>query len=202
MIQKFNVMLPPGQAVLVTPTSGILINVPDINFSWRSASPRVTAYRLLVSTQQSLANPVIDDSTIATTFKVVHAADLPDGHTYYWTVRAQNESGWSSSAEVRNFKIDASSVGIAAPGAGAFSTVQPNPMTSEAHIRFTLDRSESVSLKIFNLLGACVSTIADGRLKPDHYDLRWTATGLTSGVYLYQLRVGDRVDVGRIVLAR
>jgi len=202
MIQKFDVSLPPGQTVLVAPSNGITIKIPDITFMWRSASPRVSTYRFLLSTQQTMINPIINDSTIADTFRVVHTADLPVGHTYYWTVQSQNESGWSGLASVRNFKIDASSVAMTGPLAGAFSVVQPNPMTSETHIRFTLDRTENISLKIFNLLGACVSTITDARLKQDKYDLRWTGTGLTSGVYLYQLRVGDRVDVGRIVLAR
>lgn len=199
--QHFNVALPPAQEVLLSPANGARLDGANLMFVWRSGAPRVSTYRFVLSPNANLTNPIIEDSASFDTFKTVLTSTLTDNTTYYWTAQAQNESGWGSAGGVRSFKLTLASVDLRPATTGAFSSVQPNPATAEASINFTVVRSEDVSLKIYNTLGVCVATLADGKLAPNKYALTWNAAGVTSGVYLYQLRVGDRTDVGRIVLS-
>jgi len=201
LVQGFTVSLPPGQETLITPANGIRVGGPSITFNWKSGAPRVSLYHFVLSAHSNLSNPIIEDSASFDTFKVVLTSSLQDSTTYYWTAQAENESGWGSPAAIRSFRLTVASIGSQSPVLPTLVTVQPNPVTSEARIAFTLARSEDVSLKIYNTLGACVATLAEGKLAPDAYSLKWNAAALPSGTYFYQLRIADQLSAGHIVVA-
>lgn len=72
----------------------------------------------------------------------------------------------------------------------------PNPFNPTTKIRFTIpvigtsDRV-FVKLKIFDVLGNEVATLVDEYRSAGSYEVEFTSKGLSSGVYLYQLKVGD-----------
>ena len=78
----------------------------------------------------------------------------------------------------------------------------PNPFNSSTTIEFTLVRSAYVSLKIFNTLGQELTTLVSEKLPSGEYKHNWIASELSSGVYLYQLQVGDFVEIKKLVLLR
>jgi hypothetical protein len=202
LIEHFSVAYTPMQTSLISPVNGASLDSAAITFVWKKGTPRVATYHFVLSGHPDLSTPLIEDLASFDTFKVVLAADLTPGATYYWSAQAQNESGFGSLAVTRSFKVIVASVAMSAPTFGAFSSVQPNPTSGSAHIRFNLDRSVNVSLKIFNMLGVCVATLDKGRMTPNDYTSTWNTGDVTSGVYLYQLRVGDKLDMGRIVVDR
>jgi hypothetical protein len=81
--------------------------------------------------------------------------------------------------------------------------VAPNPFTSATRLTFSLRSAAPVQLHVYDLLGRRVATLANRRLGATDHTYTFRAKGRASGVYLYVLRVGDRVrDRGRLVLLR
>lgn len=67
----------------------------------------------------------------------------------------------------------------------------PNPFNPTTTIKFQLPADKFVSLKVFNSLGEEVQTLVNGLIKTGSHEVEFNGEGLSSGVYLYVLRVGD-----------
>ncbi len=57
-------------------------------------------------------------------------------------------------------------------------------------------------LKIYDLHGREVASLADGLHHPGQYSAVWRAENLASGVYFYRLQAGSFTDFKRLVLLR
>ena len=65
----------------------------------------------------------------------------------------------------------------------------PNPFNPKTNIIFTLQKTEVVSLDVFNPLGQKIDTIlADEEMSKGQYKLEWDASHLASGIYFYTLK--------------
>jgi uncharacterized protein YkwD len=202
LIQSFGVSLPPNSVVYVSPLNAATVDTGYITFRWRPSANRVTGYWFMLSKTAAMTNPIVNDSAVFDTETYVFSHDLMQGQTYYWLVRAQNDIGWSTAGTPRSFVLSTASVTLSAASGAHSLMASPNPTSGETHIRFTLEASQSVSLKIFNTLGEEIETLVAGKLTPNNYDLTWNAKALPAGVYVYQLRSGDRVESGQIILTR
>jgi hypothetical protein len=67
---------------------------------------------------------------------------------------------------------------------------------------FKVQGSEFTSLKVYDILGREVRTLVNENLQPGSYEVRWDATGMASGVYLYRLQAGEYAQTKRMVLMR
>ncbi len=66
----------------------------------------------------------------------------------------------------------------------------PNPFNPTTTIKFTLQNSTNVTLKVYNVLGKLITTLIDDRLNSGTHEFVFDANnfgGLSSGVYYYQL---------------
>ncbi len=68
----------------------------------------------------------------------------------------------------------------------------PNPFNPSTTISFSLASEEMVSLQIYNILGQLVSEVINQKMKAGLHKVRFDATGLASGVYIYRLDVQDK----------
>jgi serine protease len=59
-----------------------------------------------------------------------------------------------------------------------------------------------VTLKVFDLLGREVATLVDEQKSPGTYTVKWDASGMSSGVYLYRLQAGSFVETRKLVVLR
>jgi len=78
----------------------------------------------------------------------------------------------------------------------------PNPFNPITAIKFSLPKTEFISLKIYNLLGQEIATLVSEKLQVGSYNYFWDATGFTSGVYLYEIKAGDFVETRKMILIR
>jgi len=93
-----------------------------------------------------------------------------------------------------------------APGAPAFrlQAPHPNPFTPRTSIAFDLPRAAAVTLRIHDVGGRLVRTLADGDIMAaGHHEQPWdgrddAGRGLAAGVYLVRLQAGDRVLTRRV----
>ncbi|MBC8182101.1 T9SS type A sorting domain-containing protein [candidate division KSB1 bacterium] len=65
----------------------------------------------------------------------------------------------------------------------------PNPFNSSTSIRFFIPEESYITLKICNILGKEISTLASGNYSRGIYNTIWDATGQASGIYYYQIEV-------------
>jgi len=84
----------------------------------------------------------------------------------------------------------------------------PNPFNLYTKITFTIWKFEYTSLKIYDILGHEVITLADGMQSPGQHTVEWNGTNssgnqVTSGVYFYQLKSGNGfVSMKKMILLR
>ena len=78
----------------------------------------------------------------------------------------------------------------------------PNPFNPETAIQFALPEASKVSLKIFNITGQTVETLAEGYLDAGYHSVVWNAESLPSGVYFYSLETGGFSAVKKCVLVK
>lgn len=78
----------------------------------------------------------------------------------------------------------------------------PNPFNPVTHIRFALPKTEHVTLKILNSRGQEIETLVNGVLPAGNHEQFWTANNQPSGIYLYQLRAGSRVETMKMTLQK
>jgi hypothetical protein len=79
----------------------------------------------------------------------------------------------------------------------------PNPFNPQTRIRFTLEQSSQVSLKVYNSAGQLVQTLIDGdQLSSGLYEPVFDGSGLASGVYFYQLQIDEQATVKKMTLIK
>jgi hypothetical protein len=78
----------------------------------------------------------------------------------------------------------------------------PNPFNPTTRIEYTLANSGHVALRVFDLLGREVATIVDENKQAGSYEVSFDASGLPSGVYMYQLRTGSFTEGRKMLLVK
>ena len=78
----------------------------------------------------------------------------------------------------------------------------PNPFNPTTTIEFVLPKSSELTLKIFNILGEEVATLLSASLLSGSHSVRWDASHIASGIYLYRLETGDFLETRKMVLMK
>ncbi len=68
----------------------------------------------------------------------------------------------------------------------------PNPFNPATSITFELNNPEQVTLKVYNVKGQEVATLADGFHNAGEHQVSFDAGNLSSGVYFYRLQTSSR----------
>ena len=93
-------------------------------------------------------------------------------------------------------------------GAGATPVVftleqnHPNPFNPMTQIKFSLPQDANVSLRVYNVAGEVVATLASGPMNAGRHTVTWNAQGAPSGLYFYRLDTGLFSDVKRMMLLK
>jgi hypothetical protein len=78
----------------------------------------------------------------------------------------------------------------------------PNPFNPTTVIRYELPEAEMVSLKVYDMMGREVAILANGRIDAGIHRVKFSATNLASGVYLYTLRSKNYSVTKKLLLVR
>lgn len=78
----------------------------------------------------------------------------------------------------------------------------PNPFNPTTTISWATPINGWHSLKIYDVLGNEVATLLEEWKQAGRHSIVFDATDLTSGVYLYQLRINDRVQSKKLLLLK
>lgn len=78
----------------------------------------------------------------------------------------------------------------------------PNPFNPSTVIRFSIPKSQLVTLQIFDPLGRLVSELVHSYLPAGDHEIAFNALNLASGVYIYQLKAGDYIQTKKMLLLK
>ena len=78
----------------------------------------------------------------------------------------------------------------------------PNPFNPSTTINFTIQNSEFVTLKVYNILGSEVATLVNENLSAGAYTFNFDAQSLASGIYLYELNAGNFREIKKMNLLK
>lgn len=88
----------------------------------------------------------------------------------------------------------------------ALSTISPNPTNGPARIGFALPRAADVSLRVIDVQGRVVATLAQGVHESGRYQAQWDGASrrgrVPAGLYFVQLSTPDQQFTRRLVVAR
>ncbi len=78
----------------------------------------------------------------------------------------------------------------------------PNPFNPSTTIKFSIEKTGLVMLKIYNILGQEVSTLVNQELKTGSYSYSFDASRLSSGVYFYSINSGSFNQTKKMILLK
>jgi len=119
------------------------------------------------------------------------------GYLYLWLIDRLN---WMNS-EIAGYPT-----GVESGGADIvdFKLAQnyPNPFNPVTRINYYLKQSGFVRLAVFNLRGEDVARLVHEQQPAGHYTVSWDASEFPSGVYFYELSVGEQRAMKRMLLLK
>lgn len=78
----------------------------------------------------------------------------------------------------------------------------PNPFNPTTQINFTLDAANYTTLTIYNAIGQVVEVLVDQDMTVGSYNATFSGQDLNSGVYFYELKSGDHVEMNKMILMK
>ncbi len=134
-------------------------------------------------------NDLVDETTIVLNFDV-------EGSSINTTLEANIRVNEAPNSNLEPFHIEVK------PNQFTLSQNYPNPFNPSTQIEFAIPEEAEVRLDIFNMLGQKVRTLKNERMAAGYYSVVFEAGSLSSGVYVYQLRMGNAVLTKRMLLLK
>jgi hypothetical protein len=78
----------------------------------------------------------------------------------------------------------------------------PNPFNPFTTIEYYVKNKSAVSIKIYNTLGQLIKDYGTIELDKGTHSVRWDATGNSSGLYIYSIKIGEKIQNGKILLIK
>ena len=78
----------------------------------------------------------------------------------------------------------------------------PNPFNPSTSIRFSVPQRTHIQLKVFDIIGCEIVTLVNEELEAGNYDITFSAGGISTGVYIYQLKAGTYLESKKMMLIR
>ena len=206
-VLRFSELAPRIRSPLLSPAddSTVTFSTP-VTFRWRRAADQVEDphyYKL------HIWGPGVDtllranDSSLA----VPAVAGFQSGQMYSWHVWINDEFTSVSSQDTFRFVYVQTSTDIT-PGNSVperFVLFQnyPNPFNPSTLIRFRLPVTVRVTIGVYDLLGQQIATLVDGLRTAGTHEVKFDASGLPTGVYLYKMTTESGFsEVKKMVVVR
>ena len=141
--------------------------------------------------------------------KQVSAADESVIINYTTVVKARCKDGnvWSPLHDltiVLDSAINPSGVEITENDTKDFMLCQnfPNPFLSSTIIKYSLQKPNHTTLKVYNLVGQELETLVNEFQTVGEYIITWQPKELSGGIYFYRLRVGEFSETMKLILSK
>jgi hypothetical protein len=125
------------------------------------------------------------------------------GDLFLYTILAVDHTGNSSLPSVCESPVDPALGAEPVPVPGfVLEGNHPNPFNPSTTLGFSLAQPAQVSLRVYDLQGRMVRELVHGLQPAGRHERVFDAGTLASGLYIYRLQAGDRVQTRTMVLLR
>jgi hypothetical protein len=95
-----------------------------------------------------------------------------------------------------------SEVTIESPMDFSLNQNYPNPFNPSTVIKFSIPNKGNVTLKVYDIIGNEVAALVNENKDVGVFEVRFNGEGLSSGIYLYQLRAANFVETRKMTLIK
>ncbi len=190
-------LLASGSVTTVTPT-----------ISWDSVAT-ATGYDIQIARSSGFSDTVFTRYGITGT--QVTVSGLSQNVTYYCHVRARSGVAISSWSPVVDF-LTILTVGIddengTTPTKFALGQNYPNPFNPSTTIEFTIPKSVTVQIIVYNILGQKVRTLINESMNAGSHSVVFDGRNdfgqqLSSGVYIYRIQAGSFMETKKMAFMK
>ncbi len=93
-------------------------------------------------------------------------------------------------------------VEVTAPTVFALEQNYPNPFNPSTIISYSIPQSSFVTLKVYDIIGNEVATLVNQTQSAGKYDIRFDASSLSNGVYLYSIKTDNFTSTKKMLLMK
>lgn len=199
-VLRFDGLKARTRSPLVSPPNNIVIPAGSNAFRWRRAASMQEDphyYKLHIWGQGVDTLMKAADTSLV----VPVLSGFQGGQVYNWHVWINDEFTSVSSQDTFHFTYGSSAGST--PKSFVLFQNYPNPFNPSTLIAFQLPVADHIVLEVLNVLGEKVATLLDDLRPEGLQEVRFEASSLPSGVYIYRLRTaGGRVDSQKMILIR
>lgn len=194
----------------------------DFVFGSRASTPNAAIFRLeyqggAITDPASYVLSIIDSEykaeAAAGIWNIVNLTNLDaDAHLEILYTSSTPDGDLFSNFAYPIIILDLTSTGvdkqvISVPVDFTLNQNYPNPFNPVTNISYSLNQTENVELIVFNLQGEEVKTLVNSRESAGNHVTQWDATNnlgqkVTSGAYIYTLKVGNVLQSKRMILVK
>ena len=91
---------------------------------------------------------------------------------------------------------------LTAPTIFALEQNYPNPFNPSTMISYSIPQSSFVTLKVYDIIGNEVATLVNQNQQAGKYDIRFNASNLSNGVYLYSIKTDNFTSTKKMILMK
>jgi len=187
---------------LLSPADGDTVDTLEVTLMWAPSSDpdpgdSIAFYRVYLALDSAFSTSL--DSQDVSTIELAWG-DLQYDQMYWWRVKAFDTQGFgTSSNQIWSFHISTSAISdedMSLPREFALCQNYPNPFNPTTTFKFGVPRTSHVNIRVYNILGRQVATLADGMIQAGHHQVTWNCGDCSSGVYLVVMS-GDGFNIVR-----
>jgi hypothetical protein len=130
----------------------------------------------------------------------------------YWSpyaIRLANQDLWDESTGYNDLLMDLT-ISNSPRGNGTPSGLEgammlknsPNPFTASTKLSYFLPNNNSVTLKIYDIIGREMQTLVNGYRSSGEYFTNFNASALPNGIYIAKLQAGDKIKTHKMLLMK
>lgn len=209
--------LVPKDFSLVSPKDTLAQS--EIEFIWNSTYSLnlndIINYELIIASDEMFNDIIFQSANISDTS---FTTELSNGN-YFWKVKAFTSDSTFVYSNALNITVDIPT-GIYDSKSELYDfrleQNYPNPFNPVTKINYTVYSVETlhraqpkgetmslpVLLKVYNILGNEVATLVNSSQQPGNYEVEFNGSELSSGVYLYKIRIGDKTLSRKMILMK
>jgi len=197
----------PEQLYLSTPPDGVSDTTTNVDCAWL-AHNKSNFYKFELSDDAEFNNILISaDSLITTTFSLTN---LVQGKIFYWHTKGVNNVGSGDWSATFSFTIEVQTGIDDNKMLKKYNLTQnyPNPFNPTTTIQYSIPvdakfvSTTNVVLKVYDILGREVATLVNKEQSAGNYEVRFDASGLSSGLYCYKLNSGSYSKTMKMLLLK
>ena len=194
----------PATPEIIVPSKGSMYESHSLLSRWNKIAI-ATQYHIQLSEDITFENPILDDSTITDTLRLV--GPLKNDTKYYYRARAKGPVSWGTFGVSADFTVSNTDRAGAPteqrpPNQFVLDQNYPNPFNPSTTIRFGMPINSHVSLIVYNIAGQIVRNIVNGEQAAGYHEVRFDGTQLSSGVYICRFQSGAFVASRMLILLK